>query len=503
MANHLFNALALHPERPALRSNTQSLCAGELLQLVDALASHLHDVRVLAVLADNGISWVALDLAAMRAGIVHLPLPRFFSPDQMIHALENAGVDTVLSDTPECILALNLGFERSGELAGLAALRRKTTARPLPMGTSKISFTSGSTGRPRGVCLSATGLMKSAEAVNQALISVPLTRHLAVLPLALLLENVAGVYAALLQGAEVFLPGVAELGWRGMAGFDPLTFLNCTQTLQPSSVILVPELLKAWCLALEASPERMPTSLKFVAVGGAKVSQDLLLRAKACGLPAYEGYGLTECGSVICLNLPDSTQPGSVGRPLAHVRLRLDSSGEIHATGQLALGYLGEEPFPLNPDGTGDIATGDLGRIDAEGFVYLNGRRNHLIITAYGRNISPEWVEAALTAQPEIFQALVVGEAQPELSALIVPMPGVSGVSTDPTDISRAVARANATLPDYARVRCWSIVPPFQSVAGLLTGNGRLIRKAALAHYAQSIESLFNRDNQENTHVIL
>ncbi len=497
MPERLFNALAARPERPTLGGNGQCLSAGELLTWVNQLAAGLAGTRVLAVLADNGPAWAALDLAALRAGVAHLPLPGFFSPQQMAHALDSAGADLVLSDAPERILALNLGFVPHGEIAGLSALRRQTAPRTLPVGTIKISFTSGSTGQPRGVCLSAAGLMDTAEAVSQAMTGLALTRHLAVLPLPLLLENVAGLYAALLHGAEVQLPGLAELGWRGMAGFDPIRLLDCLHQQQPSSVILVPELLKAWTLALEAVGARAHPGLKMAAVGGARTAPDFLIRAEARGIPAYEGYGLTEGGSVLCLNRPDAARPGSAGRPLGHALLRVDAAGEVHATGRLALGYLGDAPLPVNADGLTEIATGDLGRLDAEGFLYLEGRRKNLLITGYGRNVSPEWVEAALTAQPEILQALAVGEARPWLAALLTPASGA-----DAQALEQAVQRANAALPDYARVAAWTAVPPFLAADGLATGNGRPLRQAILARHAARIESLY-LPAKETSHAVL
>lgn len=495
MPERLFRTLAAHPQRIALRTGRRALCAGELLAWVDALAASLSGVRVVAVLADNGPAWVALDLAALRAGVAHLPLPGFFSPAQMAHALELAGADCALSDAPDRLLALNLGFAVCGEVAGLHLLRRDTPLRPLPVGTAKISFTSGSTGQPRGVCLTAAGLVETAAAVSQALADMPLPRHLSVLPLALLLENVAGVYAALLHGAEVVLPGLTELGWRGMAGCDPRMLTQGFAAWQPASAILVPELLKAWCHVLEATQTRAPASLALVAVGGARVAPELLVRARACGIPAYEGYGLTEGGSVLCLNLPGVASAGGVGRPLGHASVRVDTAGEIHVAGQLALGYLGEPPFPKAADGRREFATGDLGHLDAQGHLHLQGRRKHLLITAYGRNVSPEWVEAALTAEPEILHAVVAGEGQPWLAALIAPMPGAAAAA-----VAGAVARANAGLPDYAQIRAWVSVPPFSHADGLATGNGRPQRSAILNRYAPHLTHLFT---QEPTHVVL
>ena len=111
--------------------------------------------------------------------------------------------------------------------------------------------------------------------------------------------------------------------------------------------------------------------------------------------------------------------------------------------------------------------------------MHLTGRRKNLLITSFGRNISPEWVEAALLAQPQVAQAIVAGDARPTLAAIVVPYPGVSAV-----DLDTAIGRANAMLPDYARLGDWIGAAPFTLQNGTLTGNGRPVRSAILDHYA-------------------
>jgi len=312
------------------------------------------------------------------------------------------------------------------------------------------------------------------------------------LPLALLLENVAGVYAPLLRGATIVLPRLADLGWRGMGGFDPAQLQRQISELKPDSVILVPELLKAWMLALRALRQVAPASLKFVAVGGARCDIGLLEAARDVGLPVYEGYGMTECGSVVCLNRPDTNRPGSVGRPLPHVRLRVDADNEIHIESRAFLGYLAA-PAPTSKT----YATGDLGQLDADGYLHLSGRRGNLIITAYGRNIAPEWIEAALLAQPIILQAVVAGDARPWLSAVLVTPPGTTAAA-----IAAAIARANDALPDYARIGHWIAADaPFALQNGLATGNGRPIRDRVAERYSSAITAL--EPNEECPDVVL
>jgi long-subunit acyl-CoA synthetase (AMP-forming) len=424
------------------------------------------------------------DLAALRARVAHVPLPPFFSTPQLAHVLDESGADTVLTDQPERIVALGRGFARARDWNGLAWLRRSPVARTLPAGTAKVSFTSGSTGSPRGVCLGAEGLMDTAAAVTARLADLPIGRHLATLPLALLLENTAGIYAPLLRGAEIHLPGLPSLGWNGMAGFDPAALQSVVESVRPSSTILVPELLKAWTLHLAARGRKAPPHLAYVAVGGARVDAGALRQARALGLPAYQGYGLTECGSVVSLNRPGDDSD-DVGRPLDHVAVRVEG-GEVVVAARAFLGYLGATANVARQGVARDFATGDLGHLDARGHLHLVGRRRNLLITSYGRNVAPEWVEAGLLAHPAVAQAVVAGEARPWLSAVIVPAPGAR-----PEAIAAAVARTNAALPEYAQVGDWIIAAPFTLENGESTGNGRPVRQTILARYAASLEALY------------
>jgi long-subunit acyl-CoA synthetase (AMP-forming) len=133
------------------------------------------------------------------------------------------------------------------------------------------------------------------------------------------------------------------------------------------------------------------------------------------------------------------------------------------------------------------IATGDLGRLDADGFLYIEGRRKHVLITSYGRNVSPEWPEAELVAGRAIAQAAVFGEAQPRLCALVVPAePGLPDAAID-----AQVRAANARLPDYARIVRWLRADaPFTPQNGLATANGRPRRDALWKAYGARLDAV-------------
>jgi long-chain acyl-CoA synthetase len=133
--------------------------------------------------------------------------------------------------------------------------------------------------------------MDTASSVARRLADLPIDRHLAVLPLSLLLENTAGIYAPLLRGAEILCSRSAGPGLARHVRVRASRTAARGGAAAPSSLILVPELLKLWALFLAASGQAGPASLCYVAVGGARVSPALLLRARTQGLPAYEGYG--------------------------------------------------------------------------------------------------------------------------------------------------------------------------------------------------------------------
>ncbi|MFZ9411231.1 MAG: AMP-binding protein, partial [Burkholderiaceae bacterium] len=277
-------------------------------------------------------------------------------------------------------------------------------------------------------------------------------------------ENLAGVYAALSLGSDVVLLPSGELGLTGSSGFDAPKAIDSLQRHEAQSIILLPEMLLSLCNHLEQSNTRL-ACLKFVAVGGAKVSPSLIRRARAVGLPVYEGYGLSEAASVVALNRPGADRIGSVGQVLPHLKIKTNDDGEIVIR-------------PRKSDRW--LSTGDLGRIDPDGYLYVTGRKKNVLITSYGRNVSPEWPELLLQGYPEIKQTIVYGNDQPQLSALLVP------TSSEVTNqrLDDIVAAVNQQLPDYARIGYWQRVnKPFSGEDGFLTPNGRPRRDQIGAHY--------------------
>lgn len=478
--------------QPALRDSHRALSYGELHDTVAAIANWLRtlDCRVIGLQVENSIDWVLLDLACQAAAVVCLPLPDFFSASQQQHCLQSAGVellitdrtDTTVTTTTTTTTATTLSIPHAPRLAANRVQPNAAAAQSWPQGTAKITFTSGSTGTPKGVCLSAPLQWQVAQSLADA-IDVRAVRHLCLLPLATLLENVAGIYAPLLCGGEVILPDAKTRGLAGSSGLDIAALLRCLDTEQPESLILLPQLLRALIGAC-LQGWRPPASLRFVAVGGARVAPELISEARRHGLPVYEGYGLSECGSVVALNTPAHDAPGSVGRVLPHCRVTIDD-GEIIVAGAGHLGYLGE-PASWYP---AHIATGDLGGFlkehGAHNFLHVSGRRKNLLITGYGRNVSPEWIESALLAAPLLTQCVVVGDARPYLIAIVS-----AATTVDDSAIQRWLDTVNLQLPDYAQVRDFLRIDT-AAWAPLLTANGRPNRAQIDVQLGASINHLY------------
>lgn len=483
----VLSVLKDNPGRIAVIGNTGQLNGETIVQRVEILAQSLIDSHInrVALLADNGPAWIIADLACQKANVCLLPLPLFFSQQQMSHCLEQAGIQALMTDNvdfaEETLILRQHEWTFPGAAGiGLSVYHPEAQA-VLPENTAKITFTSGTTGTPKGVCLSQHQMLAVSESIIRAT-GLQNPRHLCLLPLTTLLENIAGVYSPLLVGGQVVAPGLADVGIKGSSQINIGQLLAALETYQPNTLILIPQLLLALTTACDFG-WRPPGSLQFIAVGGATVSENLIDQARAKGLPVYEGYGLSECGSVVTLNTPAKEKMGSCGRVLDHVSVSVDDD-EIIVAGNSFLGYAGD-PASWNPK---EIRTGDIGYVDGEGFVHVTGRRKNLLISSFGRNISPEWLEAEMLSGPLLNQCVVFGDSRPYCCALVFPR--AEHVTNH--QIQQWIEKVNKALPDYARVKTWMRLPlPLSVEEGLLTENGRPRREQIYQHYFANIESLY------------
>lgn len=492
--NQMFNildAVSWHAcnnsDQIAVQGSNTRLSYSELHQEVQTLATLLESSgwRTVAVMLGNSPAWVVIDLAAEQAGVILVPLPSFFSESQVTHSLRDAGVNAVITDQPERFT----GFSRSSlckNIAGTALnclvvpASLKVSGVNVPADTIKVTYTSGTTGTSKGVCLSGNAIDQVSRSLAQRSQVRADDIHICLLPLATLLENIGGIYVPLLAGATIAVPSLGQVGMLGASGVHIDLLIKALEQYKATRAILLPQMLQSLIERLEVGSSVLPR-LRFLAVGGAPVPPTLLQRAEHLGLPVFQGYGLSECCSVVALNNEEHNRPESVGKPLCHVGLRFNTDGEIMVKGSLFNGYLGGLPRVVN----GWWPTGDFGYLDDDGYLFITGRKKNMFITSYGRNVAPEWVEQELVLSPFIAQAFVYGEARPWNIAVLV---------SDATDaqVQAAVSNVNIGLPDYARVSCWLRADkPFSVANELMTATGRLRRKSVLRAYDERIEATY------------
>ena len=457
----------------AMSDDNSVLTPGEFAARVAGLAEDFRDLpRVIGLLGGNGTDWAVAQLAAWVAGKTIVPLPKFFSLPQLEHVIRDAAIDHVVATRDALALAAALGI-------GTTPISdRRAAAFPAPTpGAGVIVYTSGSTGRPKGVRLGLEQIDCQARALAKAIEASPRDLYLSVLPLSLLLEMIAAICVPVLVGARThFASSVAHSVGAGR----PADVLKEFERWRPTTTVLVPQLLSTWVAQLEARGKRPPEGLRYVAVGGAPVSEALAERAWGLGIPVHEGYGLTECCSVVAVNRPGRRKAATVGEPLPGLDIRIED-GEVVVNGATVMeGYLhaarAEQPW----------RTGDLGRLDQDGFLCVTGRKDNLLVTAFGRNICPEWVEAILMGDPRIAACAVLGHGQEHLSVLLVP--STSGerwlMESPRAHILLWLEQICIDAPLYAVPKDFVVCQATEAKRiGLLTSNGRIVRDAAKRAY--------------------
>ncbi|MDQ1078950.1 long-chain fatty acid--CoA ligase [Pseudoroseomonas cervicalis] len=226
--------------------------------------------------------------------------------------------------------------------------------------------------------------------------------------------------------------------------------------------------------------------------GGARLDPDLSGFFIALGLPVLQGYGQTEAGPVISVNVPWDNDRRSVGRPLPGVSLRIAEDGEVLVRGELVMdGYWNQPEATAQsvralPDGEeGWLHTGDVGEL-VEGRLRITDRKRDFIKTLGGEMVSPARLESLLMAEPEIAQAVVAGEGRPALSALLVPAD-----KQDEPAVAAALRRVNGKLSGVERIRHFALVPPFTVENGQMTPTMKVKRRIVLRDHEAQIARLY------------
>ncbi len=384
-----------------------------------------------------------------------------------------------------------------------------------------LIYTSGTSGRPRGVMLPHRAILSNCRGAFELVRPLRLRNetYLSFLPLSHSFEHTVGQFFLPSLGTEiVYSRGVEHLA-ADMLAIRPTIMAVVPRVLEliRSRVLLQVGRQPPWKqalfhraiaaglrrvegrmtladrvagplldrLALRPVRARFGGRFRAAMSGGAPMDPEVGRFFRALGPVVMQGYGQTEAGPVISANSPDDPATGSVGRPLQGVELRIAGDGEILVRGDLVMdGYWRQPAATAETIQDGWLHTGDLGTVDAAGLLTITDRKRDIIVLSGGENVSPAKIEGLLMHEPEIAQAVVCGDGQPGLSALLVPAEG-----GDAPSVGAAVARVNARLSVTERIRRHSLVPPFTIENGLLTPSQKIRRAHALQTHRSVLQT--------------
>lgn len=417
-----------------------------------------------------------------------------------------------------------------------------------------IIYTSGTTGPPKGVVLTHANLLYMLEVVRELLDIAPGQSGVSYLPLAHVAERMTTHYLGIRFGGSItFVRDLADV-LESLQTARPQTFMavprvwekfqarllqRIAETPDPRRRALAERAIEAGTrrVRLEMAGEPVPTGLKvqtalfdrlvfarirhglgldrlrYAISGAAPISGDLLVFFAAIGVPILEVYGMTESTAVITANRPGRIRIGTVGQALPGVELRIAEDGEILARGpNVTSGYLHRADATAEAiDGEGWLHTGDLGSLDADGYLTIVGRKKELIITAGGKNLSPNNIEEQIKPRsPIIAQVCAVGDRRPYLVALVVldgetlptwctqqgiPFDGIASVVDHPkvrAEVQRAIDEGNEHLANPERIRRFAILPDeWTAESAELTPSLKLKRSVIAERHTDTIEALY------------
>ncbi|MER6752445.1 AMP-dependent synthetase/ligase [Streptomyces fungicidicus] len=246
--------------------------------------------------------------------------------------------------------------------------------------------------------------------------------------------------------------------------------------------------------------------------GGSPLSRELCLFYEGIGVYVHDGYGLTETSGGTTMQPLGREKSGTVGQALPGTEIQVAADGEILVRGPSVFqGYVGDAAATRAVLRDGWLATGDLGRLDSEGYLTITGRKKDIIITSSGKSVAPAALEQRLRMHPLVHQAVVVGDNRPCVGALITLDPdfltdwrAALSLPGDATareareenalreEIARAVAAANSSVSRSESIRVFRVLPqPFDVANGLLTPSMKLRRDAIVRHYALEIDAMY------------
>jgi len=419
----------LHPARPAVIDDTRTWTYGKLLGgtyfLADAIKRHTDKPNVGLMLPTSGAFAAAL-LGCWQAGRVAVPLNYLLSKDDLHHVIKDAELDTVFTASKlldvvgEDAIPPGVKVVKIDELSftGLPPLR--WPAKPSDDALAMLLYTSGTSGRPKGVMLSHRALDSNVRAIASHAHLTKTNRFLGVLPQFHAFGVTALTLMPLFLGAEVIYT----------ARFVPRKLIELLRKHKPNVFIAVPSMLGA-LLSVKSATREDFASLQYAVCGAEPLPQSVFEAYKEkFGCHLLEGYGLTETSPVSNWSTPQHNRLHAVGKALPGVAnyivdeqnnlLGPDQEGEILIAGPNVMdGYWNlpektQEVFTqIDVPGEGSVKafrTGDIGKLDSEGYLYITGRKKEMLIVG-GENVFPREIEEILNMHPSVKASAVVGKA--------------------------------------------------------------------------------------------
>ena len=513
ITGRFLDAVSAYPEKVLFHhsgNGWETLTYADFSRSVKCLASRLIKDGLLpgdraAIISENRPQWCCAYLSIIVAGGTAVPIDAQLGPEEIATLLRDSGSKTVFHSM-KTSANVSAATERlsagSGETLSLmdfdsglyAAILQTTPAGPFPdrggEDTASIIYTSGTTGSPKGVVLSHKNFCSDALSLIGIGIVTREDNVLAVLPLhhtyafmctflVPLFLGAAITYPQSLKGTDLMsamrdrgvsvLVGVPQLlgmirtgileKMEGMPGPLPL-FLAILRRI--SGFLRERFDLNLGRIFFRGVHDTLGRSFRFFASGGARLDPLIMKDLEALGLTVLEGYGLTETSPVVTFNPFSKRKPGAAGKPLPSVEIRILSPSET-GEGEIAIrGPMVMKGYYKNPSATAEVLqdgwfrSGDIGRMDGEGYLYITGRSKEIIVLASGKNIYPEEVEKAYMSSPLISEICVLGAQQGEaLHAVVVPdldYAGQEGISNIQEEIKWEFREISNRLPSYMRI---------------------------------------------------
>ncbi|UED86249.1 AMP-binding protein [Streptomyces profundus] len=437
----------------------------------------------IGILAANGPAWVLLDLAALRLKAETAGLePGKFTPDARL--LDRYGLKLLFTDRPVAAPSVVSTAEVT-EAAEREELDNGPSLPPVTWGPEEITtvkFTSGSTGEPKGLGARAGSIDSSLRAVQEIFEHGPGDDLFVFLPLSLLQQRY-WIYSALLHGHDVTV-STYEAAFAALRRTRPTVVMGVPAFYETAKRQIEARRRRAGSLD-EAAKAVFGDRVRYLWTGSAPAPPETLRFFEEAGLPIFEGYGLNET-CIVTKNHPKAHREGSVGQALRGKELLIDADGVIHVRSEHPVNtrYLysrpGDSERVFAADGT--VRTGDLGHLDEDGFLFVHGRADDVIVLDNGRKVIVRPIEEHLKADRAIADCVLFCPGQTELVAVVSP----AAVPADLAAVAARLALTNAALTRDERIsRVIVAEEPFSIDNGLLTSQYKPKRREILAaHHA-------------------